>query len=91
VAPPQRRFGRIRRATPRHFGGFPRDGLPIKMGHSVANFRIIKVLLELSIEYPTCKNGGHALVPKTASANAANAKFRNRQIIGIGLLFYRLG
>jgi len=26
--------------------------------------------------------GGHSIAPKTASANAANAKVRNRQMIG---------
>jgi len=36
------------------------------------------------------KGGGHSIAPKSASANAANAKVRNRQMIIIGLSFCRL-
>jgi len=32
------------------------------------------------------KVGGHSIAPKTASANAANAKVRNRQMIGRSII-----
>jgi len=38
--------------------------------------------MPLHLHIPDKKTGGHSIAPKTASANAANAKVRNRQMIG---------
>jgi len=42
----------------------------------------VKAQVEVSMRYLCRITGGHPIAPKTASANAANAKARNRQMIG---------